>query len=209
MGKFTLTDFVGMESIDYGGRMYRVNLSYDVVLRAYQLLEDDMFNDIDKYVILFQMFFGDDRLLEILSVDDVSTMVGMVFDQFINSKDENRSSNKKPVYDLHQDAEYIYASFMQDYGIDLLEEQGRMHWYKFMALLGGLSSNTKLHEVIEIRVRPVPKPTKHNQEERKQLLELKRVYALKVKPSEDAIKHADEALSMFSKQIKAEAMKKI
>ena len=55
-------------------------------------------------------------------------------------------------FDIKQDADLIYASFKSEYGIDLIEEQGKLHWHKFQALLQGLSSESILQRVIQIRL---------------------------------------------------------
>src|SRR5699024_9851159 len=67
------------------------------------------------------------------------------------------SNNEEVNYSLKEDAEYIYASFMSDYGIDLIEQQGKLHWYKFKALLGGLTDGSKFVKVLEIREMELPK----------------------------------------------------
>ena len=46
------------------------------------------------------------------------------------------------------DSEYIYAAFMQQYGIDLLKSD--LHWHSFLALFNGLT-NTKMNEIIAAR----------------------------------------------------------
>lgn len=81
-------------------------------------------------------------------------------------------------FDFYEDSDYIYASFMQAYGIDLVEHQGKLHWKKFIALFQGLPDGTKIREVMRIRGMEVPVPTKHNQKEIQNLLELKSYYAL-------------------------------
>ena len=58
-------------------------------------------------------------------------------------------SKKEKVFDFTEDADYIYAAFFQDYGIDLSVTD--MHWYKFLALFNGLSENTKLRKIIAWR----------------------------------------------------------
>jgi len=40
---------------------------------------------------------------------------------------------------------------MQAYGIDLIDEQGKLHWLKFRALLHGLPTETRLMEIIGYR----------------------------------------------------------
>lgn len=52
--------------------------------------------------------------------------------------------------DYEIDADLIYAAFLGQYGIDLADIE-ELHWHKFLALLKGLNSNTKLREVIGYR----------------------------------------------------------
>lgn len=59
------------------------------------------------------------------------------------------SGGGKHVFDAEADADYIYAAFYEQYGIDLTETS--MHWHKFCALLSGLSDNTCLMQIIRIR----------------------------------------------------------
>ncbi|MGC4441086.1 Gp15 family bacteriophage protein, partial [Streptococcus suis] len=55
--------------------------------------------------------------------------------------------DKEALFSIKYDGEYIFSSFMQAYRIDLIEEQGKLHWQKFNALLSGLPDGTKLVEV--------------------------------------------------------------
>src|SRR5699024_9297899 len=93
--------------------------------------------------------------------------------------DEQTPDNKR-VYSIKQDAKYIYSSFMQDYGIDLFEEQGKLHWFKFLALLEGLSEDTKFRKVIEIRTMKLPSGKgKGVAEQRRAIKKAQMTYALK------------------------------
>lgn len=91
-------------------------------------------------------------------------------------KIQNANSQEKPLFSLSYDGEYIYSSFMQAYHIDLIEEQGKLHWKKFNALLSGLPENTKLVEVMRIRAWEPQKG--ESEEERRQKRKLKKQYAL-------------------------------
>ncbi len=51
--------------------------------------------------------------------------------------------------DFRQDSDLIYAAFLQQYGIDLIDIP-ELHWHKFLALLHGLRG-TKLDEVMGYR----------------------------------------------------------
>lgn len=54
------------------------------------------------------------------------------------------------VLDYELDSNLIYAAFLGQYGIDLIDIN-ELHWHKFLALLGGLNDSTKLHEVMGYR----------------------------------------------------------
>ena len=63
-----------------------------------------------------------------------------------NESDNNNTS----VIDYEGDADYIYAAFLQQYGIDLMDVKN-LHWHKFKALMRGLRK-TKLNDIINIRL---------------------------------------------------------
>lgn len=54
------------------------------------------------------------------------------------------------ILDYEIDADYIYAAFLQQYGIDLLEVKD-LHWHKFLALLRGLTDATKMYQIMSYR----------------------------------------------------------
>ena len=56
---------------------------------------------------------------------------------------------KLPLYDLVQDFELVWASFLSEFGIDLTTET--LHWWKFKALLGCLDENCRFARVIGYR----------------------------------------------------------
>lgn len=90
----------------------------------------------------------------------------------------NNDSDKddKPLFSIKYDGEYIFASFMQAYQMDLIEEQGKLHWKKFNALLSGLPDGTKFVEVMKIRAW---KPQKgEDPKEKQRMRKLQEEYAL-------------------------------
>lgn len=85
-------------------------------------------------------------------------------------------SDDKPLFNIKYDGEYIFSSFMQAYNIDLIEQQGKLHWQKFNALLSGLPDGTKFVEVMKIRAW---KPSKgESSKEKQKMRELQEQYAL-------------------------------
>jgi hypothetical protein len=171
-----LTDRFDDDVIEYKGRQIRLGLYFDVVLRAFELLHDEHFTTVEKIDILLHMFVENHEALADLSIFEKNMLVGIIFDRFINDKTSKPRNTEKPLFDFEKDAEYIYASFLYDYGIDLFEQQGKMHWKKFKALLVGLSEDSKFMKVIGYRTMEIP--NKIPAKERQRLIELKRFYSL-------------------------------
>ena len=83
-------------------------------------------------------------------------------------------NNKQP-FDFEEDADLIYAGFMQQYGIDLQESD--MHWWKFMILLENLGADTRLSRIMEYRTIDIA--SKHlSKEQRKFYQAMQRYYGL-------------------------------
>ncbi|WP_404358505.1 bacteriophage Gp15 family protein [Cytobacillus firmus] len=186
-----------IDEIEFQGQIIKLNLAFDNVLRVSELLSDETFDELEKLEILFEMLVKNAYELE-LSIFEISQLIGFLFDEILFPKKPENGG--KSYFDFEQDAAFIYASFLQDYKIDLFEMQGKLHWQKFLALLDSLSDDTKFKEVVAIRAQKIPVPTKYNQEERNRIIELKRIYRLKnEKPS---LEEADATLTAISNALK-------
>ncbi|MDF2950782.1 MAG: hypothetical protein K0S18_365 [Anaerocolumna sp.] len=165
------------DKIEKYGKVFRLNLAFDVVLEVQNLFKEDL-TDIEKIQTAINILVINKRTLKGFTIQQKNDLLVDIFEEFINIKPKRKSKDNKKVFDFEEDAEYIYSSFFMDYGIDLIEQQGRLHWRKFIALFQGLSDNTKIKEIMSIRGRDIPEPTKYNQKERQNLIELKSYYAL-------------------------------
>lgn len=172
-----LTEPMG-DIVRIGRRRYRINASFDVVLDIQRLYREEL-PDTAKLDQALKMFgVGSPEKFEL------QTRVNLLNDIYkncVNTKQRAPVKQQLPVFDFEEDAEYIYASFMLDYGIDLMDAQGRLHWKKFIALFQGLSERTKIREVMKIRSMVVPRYNGHNQKQIQEIHELKSFYALPVR----------------------------
>lgn len=87
--------------------------------------------------------------------------------------------DKARTLDLTQDAAMICAAFRQLYGVDLPREASCLDWRLFQALLGGITDETRLGEIMSIRAQKLPRRTAHNGEQIRELQRLKMIYALR------------------------------
>lgn len=186
------------DQIAIHGNEYKLDLSFDNVLRWYDLMKDHSVDDLEKVAIAFEMFVPDCET-------DMETMLYVtkrIVETYITSKQSSPNdgsedtSDQKQYYSFDKDAEYIFASFLQEYGIDLLGQQGLMRWEKFVAMLNGLRDNTKFRQIIGIRTADLPAGnSEYDVAEAKRLTELKQIYAL---DKDEAVQDQEAAMdSMF------------
>lgn len=149
----------------YRGKTYVINLSFDTVISFYQLLDDDHFSAEEKIMVAFQMFFDFEPRDADFAVAAFEQINDYLRQSPYGDNDDDVSNNDmqgnvtKPVkyYSFTQDAEAIYSSFMEQYGINLLHEKGKMHWDEFKALFAGLNDKTYMSRIIQIRMRDTSK----------------------------------------------------
>ena len=72
------------------------------------------------------------------------------FDKEIAKRTDKTSKAFIPVINFEYDAAYIYAAFLEQYGIDLVDIE-YLHWWKFQALFKGLSENSKIVKIMGYR----------------------------------------------------------
>ena len=175
-----LTDYFN-NVIYLGNCKFKVNPAFDVVLKIQRLYKEDGLDDKLKAEQALKMLVKNRFKLWLLTFNEKVELLNLVYKQCINTASRPKTRQKMPVLDFEYDAEYIYASFVLDYGIDLIDVQGKLSWKKFIALFEGLSEKTKIREVMRIRSMEIPQYNGHNQKQIQEIQELKSYYALPVK----------------------------
>lgn len=170
----------------YGRKKFILHLAFDNVLRVYELWKDELFSNQEKLEMSLEILIQNHKLLRKLTVEEKSELLQQIFENFISLNSKSTGEDIK-AFDFQQDANYIFASFLMDYNIDLIEQQGVLHWWKFISLFQGLSERTKIHEIMTIRTRKIPELNKYNAEEINALTKLKAYYALEMSQEEQEV----------------------
>lgn len=185
---------------------FPLDLSFDNILRLFEMWRDEDVPEFVKPHFGIRILTGE--TLEDFTVEEMSEVFNEVFEEHISlsTVEDNHveydlagnpmkttASNGKQEqapYDIRYDGDYIYASFLQAYGIDLFDVQGKLHWKKFNALLSGLPEGTKFMEVIKIRKW---KPQKGDSTEYKEeMRKLQKDYALPNETVEEDEEYEEE-----------------
>lgn len=107
--------------------------------------------------------------------------------------DFKTKTKNESYYDLYEDYGLIEASFAQQYGIRLRNED-EMTWDEFVTLLSGLNGETPLGNIVSIRSEKDPKRIKEFTKEQKRI---HRDWQRKQAESMTREEY-DEAMKMFS-----------
>lgn len=157
-------------SVVCNGRVYFCDLSFNAVLDALRVISDGGMNDADKL---------DFCIWRLVQGHVPASQKEKLLDVILSSLAGDQSDPGPHCLDFEQDAGPIRAGFLQAYGIDLEHERGRLSWETFLTLLQNLPKGTRMAEIIETRLRPIPVPTKYNAQEIATLTKAKAAVALK------------------------------
>ena len=159
------------DGVTVDGRFYRLDFDFRNVLRMMkELTRDDVLTEARAWRALKCMTRHPRKPEKTLAA-----VQALLFDV-------PPEKGGQKVTDFEQDAGLIRAAFMQAYHIDLYHD--RLHWLAFVELLNAIPEGSRFAEVVGIRSRPMPAPTKYNAEERERLAKAKAQVALHMSEDE-------------------------
>lgn len=125
------------EYAEVNGKRYKINTDFRVAIQCNEVAENKKIGELERGLAVIYLLFGDEAL------EDSNNHFGLLkaAKKFLSCEKELEEidENKVPDMDYLEDMDYIEASFMSDYHIDLSNTE--MHWYKFTKLINGLSNS--------------------------------------------------------------------
>lgn len=168
------------DSVTAGGKTYRVDLDYRNVLRMIDVLgREEMLPSAREYVAL--------KCVMKRPPKNAGPVLAALRDVLFSADSEPA---EQKLTDFEQDADLIRAAFLQAFGINLWRD--RVHWLEFTGLLGALPEGSRYADILGIRARPMPKPTKYNAEEREWLAKAKLKHAVRMTEREAQNKYSTD-----------------
>jgi len=165
------------EFAEINGKKYKINTDFRIAIKCNEIAEDKNISDYERALAIIYILFGEEGLNDKENYSEFLRIATL----FLScGKKIETKKNEKPDMDYIQDMDYIEASFMSDYNIDLSNE--KMHWWKFSKLMNGLSNSELGNSCILNRIRNIrnmnPNEIK-DQKERRKIIELQKEFALK------------------------------
>ena len=157
--------------VEAGGRLYRINSGFRTGILLCRLLEDDEVDESLKPFFALRLYYPeipDD-------MDSALERIGWFYrcGEEI-SGGEGPGGVERRCYSFDCDADYIYAAFMQQYGIDL--HTARLHWWSFQALFSTLSDDCLFTKIVGWRRAEITRDM--TDEQRSFLYSMKHAFAL-------------------------------
>ena len=176
------------ETVDIDGIEYQINSDFRISILFELLMQDDELGKRQKLVQGLQLYYP-----------EIPHNVTMAVDKMIwfyrcgketgSGGHGSGSGRAKQIYSFEYDDDYIYAAFLEQYGIDLQDIE-ELHWWKFRALFRGLSEDTEFVKIMGYR--SVKTTSNMSKEQREFYKKMQSIHAL---PITDAERKADELLT--------------
>ena len=173
------------EGVTVNGRFYKCDFDFRNVLKMLDIMQrEDIVPDARDYLC-------------VKCVCKASKNASEVYKAICSVLFEKRpETGEKRLTSFEQDAPLIRAAFRQVYGINLFRD--KLTWFEFTELLQGLPEGNRYEEIIGIRARPMPAPTKYNQKEREWLMKAKQSVARHLTEQEAAKKYDADVGKIFA-----------
>lgn len=188
-----------MKKIQIGETIYEANTDFRVAIECNKIATDETIGDCERALGIICTVFGSKGL------DNPSHYEKLLkwIKKWLLCGKEVVDSKEQPDMDYIEDMEYIEASFMSDYGIDL--ENTKMEWGKFNKLMNGLSNSEFGNCCILNRVRNLRNydiSQIKDSKERQKMAKAKEQVALKrYKKENNLTKEQEESMERINKII--------
>lgn len=121
--------------VEVGNKQYPINTDFRVAIECNRIAEDNSIGNLERALAVIYTLFGEEALDDSEHYDKLLELA----QKYLCCGKELEENNEKPDMDFIEDMDYIEASFMSDYKIDLSNVE--MHWWKFFNLMNGLSNS--------------------------------------------------------------------
>lgn len=137
--------------VEIDGVLYQINSDFRTSILFELLMQDEEYSDTEKVAYALKLYFP-------IIPENVEKAMDACIRFYLCGK-EPESVEKTPVrilkkqeslYSYEQDAPYIYAAFLAQYGINLQETE-KLHWWEFSAMFQSLSDDLLFSKIMYYR----------------------------------------------------------
>ena len=188
-------------SVTVDGERYGISWGFRTSLLFEMLMQDPDYTDEEKLCQAMELYYPETMPTDMGKGLQAALEFYQCGEEETSDSEIQRLRKRSPVYSFEQDAPYIYAAFLEQYGIDLNAIESKdLHWWKFSALFHSLGEDRKISRIMYYRDVELKGKSKSEQ---KFLSEMKQRYALRKKTGAQQI-----SLERRNEQLKAYVQKR-
>ena len=178
-------------SVNIDNEEYDINSDFRISILFELLMQDNTMGDKDKMLMALKLYYP-------VTPNNLNEAIEQMLWFYRCGKDVRKSKlNGKgksvtQIYSFEHDDDYIYAAFMDQYGIDLQDIE-YLHWWKFKAMFKSLKEDNEIVKIMSYR--SIDLSEIKDKEQKSYYKKMQELYKIPVsKDEENKLKEIEEAL---------------
>lgn len=180
-------------------KKYKINSDFRTSILFELMIQDDSIAEKDIPFLAMDLYYPVRPENHKEAIEKILWFYKCGVDEEISSK-KSESSNSKDtkknnIYSFEYDANYIYAAFLNQYGIDLQDIEN-LHWWKFRAMFKALNEDNLFVKIMGYRDIDLSKI--EDKDEKERYKKLKELYKLPSKVDKEEKAKINEIESILA-----------
>jgi len=164
------------ETVEIDGIEYGINTDFRISIMFELLMQDNSITDNEKINAALNLYYPEMPHDPIQAIENILWFYACgKITETQNAEHTRDTTQQQAIYSFEHDAEYIYAAFLDQYGIDLQDIE-HLHWWKFRALFKGLKEDNLIVKIMGYRAIKID--DNMTDSEKKFYRRMKKIYAL-------------------------------
>ena len=162
-------------TVEVDGVEYDISSNFRDSILFEILMQDNNISERDKLVLGLQYYYRDNIPENIKEAVEKMLWFYRCGKEEVEAKGVGSEEDVSQVYSYEHDDDYIYAAFLDQYGIDLQDVED-LHWWKFKAMFKSLKEDNKISKIMGYRAMKIDNDMSDS--EKKFYREMKQIYSL-------------------------------
>ena len=178
-------------TVNIDNKEYEINSDFRISILFELLMQDSSIEEEDKIFMALNLYYA-----------TIPENIKEAIEQMLwfyrcgkdikSSKGNSTSKSVTQIYSFEHDDDYIYAAFMDQYGIDL-QDTNYLHWWKFKAMFKSLKGDNEIVKIMGYRSMELSKIK--DKEQKAYYKKMQELYKIPIsKDEESKLKEIEEAL---------------
>lgn len=134
-------------SVMIDGVEYDINSDFRISILFEMLMFDRDYTEEEKILQALELYYP---VMPQNLPEAVEKMLWFYQGEAVEYASKGAGKKSAQIYSYEHDAEYIYAAYLDQYGVDL-QDVDYLHWWKFKAMFKGLKADNEIVKIMGFR----------------------------------------------------------